>query len=294
MITEATGVPPHPWDAAALGWDRHAGTIRHWLRGATAEMLDAARVSSGQRVLDIAAGAGDQTLDIAERIGPAGAVLATDVSTRILALAQERLRAAGVRHAAIRAADAQALGLAGANFDTAVCRLGLMFCTEPLRALQGAHAALRPGGRFAMLVFSAPEANPCLAILVRTARRHARLGPADPFEPGSLTSLGRADMTASLLRDAGFVDVEVRRIEAPFELPSARDYVEFVRSSASPVMQLLAALPTDAQGVAWDDMTVQLQAFETPLRWRGPNELLLCAGTAAQHDKPQPRKRTDG
>lgn len=286
MIAEATAVPPNPWDDAALGWDRHAGTIRHWLRGATAEMLDAACVSSGQRVLDIAAGAGDQTLDIANRIGPAGAVLATDVSTRILALAQERLRAAGVRHAAIRTADAQALGLAGANFDAAVSRLGLMFCTEPLRALQGAHAALRPGARFAMLVFSTPEANPCLTVLMRIVRRHAGLGPADPFEPGNLTSLGRAGATTRLIRDAGFDDVEVRPIAAPFELSSAHDYVAIVRSSASPVTQLLAPLPPDAQAAAWDDMTVQLQAFDTPLGWCGPNELLLCAGTAAGRRPP--------
>ena len=81
---------PHPWDDAAQGWDHHATSIRTWLHGATAAMLDAAQLTRGARVLDIAAGAGDQTLDIAQRIGPGGAVLATDISPRILALAQDR------------------------------------------------------------------------------------------------------------------------------------------------------------------------------------------------------------
>ena len=271
---------PHPWDDAAQGWDQHASVIRTWLRGATAAMLDAAHLTPGARVLDIAAGAGDQTLDIAQRIGPGGAVLATDISPRILSLAHDRLRAAGIATAATRVADAQALGLAGANFDAAVCRLGLMFCTAPLQALQGAHAALRPGGRFSALVFSTPQANPCLVILARTAQRHAGVPAGDPFEPGTLMSLGQPGLMQRLLHAAGFADIAVQPMAAPFALPSVQQYIAFVRSSASPVMQLLKALPPAAQAAAWDDMTAQLQAFSTLEGWAGPNELLLCSATA--------------
>ena len=272
---------PHPWDDAAQGWDRHAAWIRRWLHDATAAMLDAAHLTSGARVLDIAAGAGDQTLDIARHIGPSGAVLATDISPRILALAQERLRAAGVTTAATRVADAQALGLAGANFDAAVCRLGLMFCTSPLEALRGARAALRPTGRFSALVFSNPQANPCLVILARTAQRHAGVPARDPFEPGALMSLGQPGVMPRLLHEAGFVDIAVQPIAAPFALPSVQHYIEFVRSSASPVMQMLKPLPPAAQAAAWDEMTEQLQAFSTAQGWVGPNELLICSATAS-------------
>lgn len=270
---------PHPWDDAAQGWDRHATLVRTWLRDATAAMLDAAHLSSGARVLDIAAGAGDQTLDIARRIGPRGAVLATDISPRILHLAQHRLREAGITNAATRVADAQSLDLAHADFDAAVCRLGLMFCTSPLRALLGARAALRPGGRFSALVFSNPQANPCLVTLLRTAQRHAGVPERDPYEPGTLMSLGQPGVMLRLLHEAGFVDIDVRPIAAPFVVPSAKHYIEFVRSAASPVMQELKALPRAAQVAAWDDMTEQLQMFSTPTGWSGPKELLICSAT---------------
>ena len=283
VIAEAA---PHPWDDAAQGWDRHASVIRTWLHDATAAMLDAAHLTSGARVLDIAAGAGDQTLDIARRIGPSGAVLATDISPRILSLAQQRLRAAGVTTAATRVADAQALDLAGANFDATVCRLGLMFCTSPLQALRGARAALRPGGRFSALVFSNPQANPCLVILARTAQRHAGVPARDPFEPGALMSLGEPGAMPRLLHAAGFVDIAVQPIAAPFALPSVQHYIEFVRSSASPVMQMLKALPSAAQAAAWDEMTEQLQVFSTPGGWAGPNELLICSATASAEEPP--------
>ncbi|MBK7060317.1 MAG: class I SAM-dependent methyltransferase [Rubrivivax sp.] len=280
--------PPHPWDDAAQGWNHHTTAIRTWLHDATAAMLDAAQLTPGARVLDIAAGAGDQTLDIAQRIGPGGAVLATDISPRILALAQARLRAAGITCAATRAADAQALDLAGANFDAAVCRLGLMFCTSPLQALQGIHAALRPGGRFSALVFSQPQANPCLVILARTAQRHAGLPDRNPYEPGSLMSLGQSGVMPRLLHQTGFTDIAVQPMAAPFVLPSVQHYIDFVRSSASPVMQMLKALPAAAQAAAWDEMRAQLQVFSTPQGWAGPNELLICSATAGINEPPSP------
>ena len=57
------------WDAAAAGWDRHGSEIRDWLRMPTDAMLEMACIREGQTVLDVAAGAGDQTLDIAARVG---------------------------------------------------------------------------------------------------------------------------------------------------------------------------------------------------------------------------------
>lgn len=168
------------WDQAADGWNQHTTLIHGWLQDVTAAMLDAAGIAPGSRVLDIAAGAGDQTLEIARRVGPQGYVLATDISARILALAQENLRAAGLQHVDTRLADAQALGLAGSDFDAAVCRLGLMFCASPLDALTGAREALKPGGRLGAVVFSQPQCNPCLTIMMSTALKHAGLRQSSP------------------------------------------------------------------------------------------------------------------
>ncbi len=267
----------HPWDEAAEGWNRHGPLVSEWLRDATRAMLDAARIGSGSRVLDIAAGAGDQTLDVARRIGTSGQLLATDISARSLALAQDKLRVAGFDGVETRVADAQALDLAGAGFDAAICRLGLMFCRAPLDALRGVRAALKPSGRFSGLVFAGPQHNPCIATLVSTARRHAGLPPASPGEPGTLLSLGQTGLLAELLETAGFVDVEVRAMAAPMRLPTCQDYIDFVRTAGLPIMAILAPLSAAAQAGAWRDMAAQLDQFTTPSAWVGPNELLLFA-----------------
>ena len=263
------------WDDAALGWDRHSALIRGWLGDATAAMLDAAAIAPGAKVLDVAAGAGDQTLDLLQRVGAQGQVLATDISPRILERAVHKLAAAGWRNVRTLVADAQALGLAGANFDAAVCRLGLMFCTSPLRALQSIRLALAPGARCSGLVFGGPQANPCVAITMQTALRHAGAAARDPFAPGALLSLGRPGLLAALLHEAGFEQIDVRPLSAPFATPSCQDYVAFVRSGGSPVREVLDVLDAPAREDAWAEIAQRLDAYSTPGGWSGPNELLL-------------------
>lgn len=266
------------WDMAASGWNRQTPALHDWLAQATPDMLDAAHITVGSRVLDIAAGSGDQTLDIARRVGPAGHVLATDISGAILQFAQDNARRAGLSQVETRVADAEDLPLEEASFDAAVSRLGLMFCPDPLRALRQIWRVLKPGGHAAVLVFSEPQYNPCIGILMSTAIKHAGLPPRDPFQPGSLLSLGKPGLLDGLFRQAGFTGVSTRRVAAPFQLPSARAYLDFVRTSASPIMQILGSLSPQAQEDAWADMQERLDVFQLPEGWEGPNELLLTAG----------------
>ncbi len=267
------------WDAAAAGWDRHSGLVRTWLLDATTAMLDAAGVGAGSHVLDVAAGAGDQSLDIAARVGASGRLLITDLSANILALAEQKLRAAGFTQVEALQADAQQLQIPGSRFDAAVCRLGLMFCTSPVLALQGIHAALVPGGRFSGLVFSGPERNPCIATLGSTAMRHARLASASPYKPGTLMSLGQPGLLHSLLEAAGFTAIDVRALDAPMRLPSVRHYLRFVQTAGLPIMSILAPLPAAVQTAAWQEIEAQLVRFNSADEWVGANELLLCTAT---------------
>ncbi len=272
------------WDRAAAGWNAQAPLIRRWLREATLQMLSSACIVPGAKVLDVAAGAGDQTLDIAEQVGSQGQVLAIDNSAAILRLAAQRASQAGVTHVQVREADAQSLGLEGAGFDAAVCRLGLMFCTSPLNALRGIHGALKPGGIFSGMVFAAPEFNPCLCLQLAVARRHAGMGPASHealCKPGSLMSLGSPALLKQLLTEAGFVDIKLRQLSAPVVLSSVDRYLEFLQTAASPVIQLLATLGDVQRRLAWDEMRQELDVYSTATGWVGPKALLLLSGSRA-------------
>ncbi len=266
------------WNAAASGWNAHGPAIRSWLRPATEAMCHLTEIRRGHHVLDIAAGAGDQTLDIAARVGPEGRVVATDISPAILSHAKANATNAGYHNVETIVADGEALGFEAGMFDAAICRLGLMFFPEPARGVAEMARILKPGGRAACLVFAGPETNPLIRILMSTALRHAGLPMRDPFAPGGLLSLGKADLVDALFVGAGFRDVATIRMAAPFHWPSSAHYVSFIKTSASPIHGIMASLPEDARQAAWDDMQSQFSAFDTGSGFVGPNELLLTVG----------------
>src|SRR5215510_15283435 len=72
------------WEKAAPGWAKWEREFSAGLSSATDTLIDMAGIKPGMRVLDLACGAGSQTLQVAERIGPDGRVVASDISTTML------------------------------------------------------------------------------------------------------------------------------------------------------------------------------------------------------------------
>src|SRR5688500_9660404 len=94
-------------DAAAAGWSRGAAERAQYLGAITGMMLDLAVLSPGQHVLDVAAGTGEQTLQAARRVGPAGRVVATDISAPMLGIAADAARQSGFSNVETHVMDAR-------------------------------------------------------------------------------------------------------------------------------------------------------------------------------------------
>ena len=60
-------------------------------------------------------------------------------------------------------------------------------------------------------------------------------------------------------------------------LPTVKDYINFVRTSAGPVVQIVKSMDPATAEAAWDDMENALGRYERPDGWEGPDELLLTA-----------------
>jgi SAM-dependent methyltransferase len=268
------------WDSCAGGWNYQSAKIARWLREPTDAMLAMAGIKQGDRVLDVAAGSGDQTLDILRRVGPRGHVLATDLSAEILKLAEQNVVRAGYTNAAFQVGDGEALNFDAADFDAVVSRLGLMFFPNPEVGLRQMQRALKRSGRACVMVFGAPEGNACVRIAMATAFKHAALPPRDPFSPGGLLSLGKPGRLDTLFKEAGFSRISTTKVSAPFILPSVDDYLAFLRASAGPILQILGRLDQAARAAAWDDIRERLNVFANADGWAGPNELLLTVGEA--------------
>lgn len=268
------------WQDAAEAWHRWGPTVGSWLGDATEAMLDMASVGPGCRVLDVAAGAGEQSITAARRVLPDGNVLATDLAPALLARAAADAEAAGLTNVETRELDGEALdALPPASFDAAISRVGLIYFPDQHRAVAGMRRALAPGGRVAAVVYSTPERNPFFSIPVRIIRERAGLPPPLPGQPGPF-SLGADGAIESLFARAGLRDIDVRRVPSPVRLPSAAECVRFERESFGALHQMMAGLTEAEQAEVWAEIEEALRPFEIDGAFTGPCEMLVGAGTA--------------
>jgi SAM-dependent methyltransferase len=266
------------WQTAAKAWNDWGPFLRSWLGPATELMLDMARIGPGSRTLDVAAGAGDQTLQIAERIGRNGHVLATDIAPDILAFATQNAQKAGYDNVKTAVMDGEALDVPEGVFDAVVSRVGLIYFPDRQRALAGMKQALKPGGRVAAIVYSTAETNPFFSIPVSIIRRRADLPPPLPGQPGPF-SLGGPGVLEQVLQEAGFSDVQCRIVAAPLKLRSAAECVRFEKESFGALHQMLAGLDVDGREQAWQEVEHELRAFEGPSGFVGACELVVAVGS---------------
>jgi SAM-dependent methyltransferase len=264
------------WQAAAAAWRRWEPVIDSWLRDGTELMLDLTQVQAGARVLDVAAGAGGQSLAAARRVGPKGEVLATDIAENLVRYLEQDAAAAGLTQVRAAVMDGEDLRVPPGWFDAVICRLGLIYLPDRKAALSGMRTALRPGGRLGAIVYSTPEANRFFSVPVSIIRRAAQLPPPLPGQPGPF-SLGTPDVLRHELEAAGFVDVDVRALAAPLRLASSAECARFERESFGALHQMLAGLSADAQAAVWWEITDALTEFEGPDGFVGPCELLVVA-----------------
>ena len=265
------------WQSAAAAWHDWGPVIDVWLGEATELMLDLTEVDVGSRVLDVAAGAGGQTLTAARRVGPTGHVLATDIAENLLEYLQQDADAAGLSNVATRVMDGEQLDVAVGHFDAVVSRVGLIYFPDRQRALAGMRRALRPGGRVGAIVYSTPEANAFFAIPISIIRTHAQLPPPLPGQPGPF-SLGTPGALEGALTQAGFDEVSVHTIPAPLMLPTAADCVRFERESFGALHQMLTGLDESDREAVWQEIAARLESFDGPAGFAGPCEMLVAVG----------------
>lgn len=265
------------WEGAAPGWAKWEDTIADWLAPATEAMLEMAGIVPGARVLDLASGAGSQTLHAARRVGAEGRVVASDISETMLKHVRENAREAGLENVSTLAGAAEDLELEPESFDAVTCRLGLMLFAEPAKALAAAMHALKPGGKVAVVVVTTPAANPFLAEPMQILLQRAGKPPPPPGSPG-LFALGAPGVLGRLLAESGFERVEQRTVAQPLRLPSAADAMAMMQDAFGAYRAVVSDCSEAVRKAAWAEVGETLKSFESKTGFEGPAEVLVAAG----------------
>jgi SAM-dependent methyltransferase len=241
---EVTNQQKAQWSAAAAGWerwgdwfDRNSGNLAGWL-------CDAAGLKPGDRVLDLACGAGQPSATAAERVRPGGRVIATDLSPDMVAVTKRTAQRLGLDNLEALEMDAQALTFPDASFDAATCRFGLMFPPDPVRAVSEICRVLKPGARFATAVWDVPAKNPFFTSITTVLAEFVPMPPPDPSAPG-VFRLAPPGELERVLKAGGFsaVTVEARPITLTYD--SLDQYWEIQTALAAPLRAALASLSAE-------------------------------------------------
>ncbi len=106
-----------------------------------------AGVTAGSSVLDVGAGPGYATLDLAQIVGPAGKVVAVERSTNFVNAINNAVRTAELSNVEVHELDLMKDDLPGGPYDFSWCRWVLCFVSDPNLLVKKISNALRPGGR---------------------------------------------------------------------------------------------------------------------------------------------------
>jgi SAM-dependent methyltransferase len=181
-------------------------------------LVDAAEVTAGDRVLDVACGTGIVARTAAERTGPAGRVVGLDLNEAMLTVARRVRPDLDWRHG-----DAASLPFPDDSFDVTLCQSGLMFVPDAAAAVGEMARVVRPGGRVAAQVWSSLDRQTAIQPLADAVARNAGRDAVGLIS--AYFRLGDREQFTGHFTRAGLLVTDVRTLPVTVRAPSVDDYI---------------------------------------------------------------------
>jgi SAM-dependent methyltransferase len=236
---------------------------------ANSQILDAASVSGGSRILDVACGPGFLAADAAKRGATAAGI---DFAPNMVAIARSMNPGADIREG-----DAQALPFADRSFDAVVCSLGILHFPHPEKAASEAYRVLDGNGHYALTTWAPPASDNLMGLIIGTIQSHGTMDVDLPPGP-PLFRFGVADECIALLEGAGFVDVSVSEVNIEWDAQSPEAFYEEVRTSSARLSSLLEAQPGQMKEKVRNAILDGAKKYSTDGQTKVPIAFLLTRG----------------
>ncbi|TAN39276.1 MAG: methyltransferase domain-containing protein [Nitrospirae bacterium] len=207
------------FDTVASGYDNPA--LRFFIETARG-LASHLEVPENGRVLDVASGTGNVSLEIAGRF-PAARVTGVDLSPGMLAQARAKAAAAGLRNLEFLEMDMHELAFPDGYFDAVVSSFGIFFADDMPRQLRHMASKARHGGFLLVTAFHEDAFRPLIDLF---GDRLESYGVERP--PLKWKQIATEERVAALLRDAGLTDVRVQRKDHGYYLRDASQWWDVI------------------------------------------------------------------
>ncbi len=257
------------------GWDKAASyyedSWQQQLKPAHDALFDLAGIQQGQKIIDIACGTGLVSFRAAAATGSQGFVLGTDISDKMIGIADKSSKENGIGNTRFERMDAEELKLNDEEFDVAICALGLMYAPSPVNALKEMYRVLKKGGI-------------CVAA-VWGKRDHC--GWADIFEivDKRVSSevcpmffhLGNDHVLEKNFELAGFSNGRIIRIQSSLDYDTAEATCA-AAFEGGPVALAYFKFPENVQKEACKEYLASIEKYKTGKGYSVPGEFIIGLG----------------
>lgn len=210
------------FDGIAPSYDRlnhlmSLGVDRLWRRKAVKELVD----GTVQKILDVACGTGDSTIELAKRAGLGSTVIGVDISAGMMEPLMRKAAKAGVHDRIhLKVADGCNLPYADGTFHAVTCSFGIRNFEDKAKGLREFLRVLKPGGKMVILELSVPDGRrlrklynvyfmhimPWIGGLVSGNKEAYR------YLPASVRAFPAPEKFCDMIKDAGFRSVRFRTL----------------------------------------------------------------------------------
>ena len=224
-------------------------------------LIDRARPTTGERIVDVGCGSGATSIAFARKVGASGHVLGVDVSGPML----ERARQSAPKDLPVdfALADATVYPFDPESVDLLVSRFGVMFFAEPALSFANLRRVLRPSGRLAFACWRAARDNPWMMMPLQAVYQHAPKQPAPgPEDPGPLSFASEARVHR-ILGEAGFTGIAMEPYNLSLDIAVGRGLDAAVESTLEigPTARALAEQPPELVAAATASIREALKPF---------------------------------
>jgi SAM-dependent methyltransferase len=184
----------------------------------TDALIEVASIGERHSVLDVAGGAGEPSLTIAQAAGPSVSLTFTDAVGGMVSTSREQARSRRLNNIHFAQCIGEALPFLSETFDVVFCRLGVMLFPDPATAIREMLRVAKPGGRIALAVWGPRDSNPFFHLLADIMSRYVDSPPEDPDAPGAFR-FASAGKLAGMLRASGAIEVTERVVDFTLDAP---------------------------------------------------------------------------
>lgn len=257
------------------GWQRAAAAYEDNFAPATAPfiqpLLDAAEITAGARILDVACGPGHVAAVAAARGARAQGLDFSAAMVRIARAAHPDI--------VVTEGDAEDLPYPDGAFDAVVSSFGMHHVPRPEAALAQARRVLAPGGCAAFTVWAAPEENLAWRLVFDAIARHGDRTPSQAPPPGG--SFNQPDDCLRALTAAGFANTSARIVQAEWLVADADALIAALSAGTVRMAAVIAAQHRSTLPAIVADIDREAERYRRGERLAVPIAAILARGTKA-------------